>query len=113
MKAVWKNRENGFALQLKKTNPDTGELEVLTSDEMDDISKIEILYKGVKYDSATYDTSFDWSTYKASGVVVFKLGLITTIATGRDKRVELIIYNTANPLGLIWKLLDIKVKLEA
>ena len=112
MVTVWKNRENGFALQLKKSD-ENGVLTALTSAEMDDISKIEILFKGVKYDSATYPASFDWSTYKASGVAVFKLGLITTIALGRDKRSELIIYNTANPLGLIWKELDIKVRVEA
>ena len=112
MLIVWKGRENGFALQLKKTN-DEGVLTVLTSDEMDDISKIEILFKEEYYSSAEYGTSFDWSTYKASGVAVFKLGLISAIVTGRDKRAELIIYNPTNPAGIIWKLLDINVVEEA
>lgn len=30
MVTVWKDRENAFALQLKKTDPDTRELTVLT-----------------------------------------------------------------------------------
>jgi len=109
---VWKGRENEFALQLKKTN-DEGVLTVLTSSEMDAISKIEFLFKEEYYSSADYGSSFDWSTYKASGVALFKLGLISAIDTGRDKRAELIIYNPTNPAGIIWKLLDITVKLEA
>ena len=108
MLIVWKSRENGFALQLKKTNDD-GVLTALTSSEMDDISKIEILFKETYYSSDEHGSSFDWSTYKASGVAVFKLGLISGIDTGRDKRAELIIYNPTNPAGIIWKLLDIKV----
>jgi len=111
-KTVYKDRENAFSLQLKKTD-ENGVLTVLTSAEMDAITKIEILFKETYYSSEDYATSFDWTTYKATGVVVFKLGLITTIPAGRDKQSELIIYDAANPEGIIWKLLDIKVEEEA
>lgn len=112
MITVHKDRGNSFALQLKKTD-ENGVLTVLTSAEMDAITKIEILFKETYYSSEEYGSSFDWSTLKAQGVVVFKLGLISTIPVGRDKRAELIIYDATNPAGLIWKELDIKVEEEA
>lgn len=109
MITVYRDRDNSFGLQLKKSNTD-GVLTVLTAGEMRDITKIEILFKGDYFDSTAYPDSFDWSTYEDSGIVIFRLGLLgDDIELGRDKRSELFIYDSANTNGLVWKELDIKV----
>jgi len=101
---VYEDRDNSFKLTLKKNNT------TLTSSEMTAITKYEIRYNGVYYDSDTYPDAF--VPDNANGTIEIKpyeLGL----ETGTDK-VELIIYDSVNYThGLVWEQFKLKVKSDA
>jgi len=102
MYTVIVDRDNTFALQLIKNKV------VLTTNEMQAITKVGLKFNGTEYESDTYpDGEFDWATREAEGVVVFKLG--GTLSAGRDTKAEVIIYSATETLGVVWKTIDVKV----
>ena len=103
---VYKNHDNILAVQLSSTN----EAGVVTHPDLtDSVSKIEILIKGVYYDSEDFAEAFDFQSEGDVGIVKLKLGVMTDIAVVKDAAAELITYDSANPEGIVWGTLPIKV----
>lgn len=103
MYTTYKDRDNTFAIQLVKNGV------AFTSSEMQAITKVELLFKEVYYNSTDHPSAFDWTTRESEGVVIFSLGTISAIVAGRDKGSELIIYSSDYTDGVVWGLLDINV----
>ena len=106
---VYIDRDNAISFLLKKKPPDEDEFRKLTSDEMADITRVKVRYNGKYYDSDDYPTLFDWSSYADIGVLTFKMGTMVGLEAGIDRNAELIIYNTANPNGIVWDTFRLKV----
>jgi hypothetical protein len=96
---VYKDYDNSFIVQLTEDDVPV---------DLTGISKAAIYYKDTFYDSDAYSDSFDWSL--GDGKLEIKLGVISTLPLGRDSAVELIIYDTENPNGIIWGKLYLHVK---
>lgn len=73
---------------------------------LDGVTKIELRFKGVTYGSDVYAAAFDFPTGE-TGEIVFHLGKIPEIASGRDRKAELILYDETATQGLVWGLMDI------
>jgi hypothetical protein len=101
MYTVYKDRDNTFALELIKNKVS------LTTAEMQNITKVGILYNGTEYESGTYPNAFDWSTREDEAAVIFALGPV--LAAGRDTKTEVIIYTATDTNGVVWKTIDLKV----
>ena len=101
---IYEDRDNSVILTLKKNDV------TLTSNEMVAITKYEIRYKGVYYDSDTYPNAFEADN--ANGTIEIKpydLGL----EAGSDQG-ELIIYDAGDYThGLVWEQFKLKVKADA
>ena len=102
---VWKDRSNWIEIELKKDGT------TLTSDEIDAITKVELKYKDVYYDSTTYTDAFDLVTGRESGKLIIKPGLLDWEA-GSDV-VELIVYDAANTNGVMWMQIGTQVRADA
>lgn len=102
---VWKDRANPVYIQLSKLGT------VLTAEEMAAITKAELKYVGVYYNSTDHPTVFDLTTLAADGKIVIKPGLLQWEA-GADI-VELIIYDALNVDGIMWKQIRVTVKDDA
>ncbi len=102
MYTVYKGYDNTFTVQL---------LEDEEPQDLGAATKVELIYKGESYDSDTYSDSFDFVTGAATGLVIMKLGIISTIPLGTDSRSELIVYDAVNTNGIFWGKLVIKVVL--
>ena len=99
---VWKGRANSIFIQLSKDGT------VLTPEEIDLITAVELRYKGVYYGSLAYPTYFDLTTYRATGQIAIKPGLLP-MPVGEDV-VELIIYDSVNTDGIMWMQISVEVK---
>jgi len=102
---VWKDRANPVYIQLSKLGA------VLTAEEMAAITKAELKYSGVYYDSTAHPTAFDLTTIAAEGKIIIKPGLLEWTA-GADIA-ELIIYDSVNTEGIMWMQIRITVKDDA
>lgn len=105
------DRDNEREITMQMRDDDTDELRDLTEAEMSAITKVEIHYDDTYYDSDTYASGFDWTTYASSAKLVLKLGNILPV--GRDRKAELIIYDAIHTNGIVWDQMDIKVSDEA
>jgi len=104
---IYKDRANGFILLLKKDNV------LLTSEEMAVITKYEIKYKDVYYDSDTYPDSFV-ADNNAASVTVKPEPFSLPASSKKGDTVELIIYDDAdNVAGLVWGQFTLIVKPDA
>jgi len=103
METIYVDRNNKFAKKLYLNNT------ALTSDQMDAISRVDIVFKGVTYDSATYAAAFDWTTEKANSYIIFALGEISVLPEGHDQKAELIVYTSEDTDGIIWDYIDLTV----
>jgi len=100
----YEDRDNFFSVILKKNSV------TLTEEEMLAITKFEIQYAGVYYDSDTYPDAFDRDNVNGTLTVrPYELGL----TVGSDK-VELIIYDAGDySHGLLWDQIKLKMKGDA
>jgi hypothetical protein len=103
MFTVYKDRSNTFSFQL------TMDGVALSESEMQEITKVEVLFKKLYFNSDDYPAAFDWDSEASDGKIIFSLGLIDTIPKGRDANSELIIYSPTFVDGRVWDLLDIQV----
>ena len=101
---AYEDRDNSIKLTLKKNGV------TLTSGEMTAITKYEIKYKDVYYDSDAYPDAFVPNNAEGTlEIKPYELGLVT----GSDK-VELIVYDSTNYThGLVWEQFKLKVKSDA
>lgn len=108
---IYADRDNPIALVLQEDEENITEAQMLA------ITKVGIRYDpasdgdGAYYDSATYSTLFDWTTYADEAKIVMKLG--TILPVGYDRKAELLIYNASNTNGIVWAQLKLKVSDEA
>lgn len=103
---VYKNRDNPLFLLLKSTD----EAGVLTYPDLTaGVTKVEILIKGVYYNSTQYPDAFDFATEGADGIVCLRLGNIPELVATKDPVAEIITYDPSNPDGLVWGTIPIKV----
>ena len=99
METIYTGRDNKINLLLKTD----GAVQDLTA-----VTKMELLYKENYYDSDNFGSSFDFSTYATSGIVILDIGSIG-LESGRDKNAEIIVYDASNASGIIWDTFDLKV----
>lgn len=80
-----------------------------TAEEMAAITKVAIKWNGTLYDSDTYPTGFDFTSYAATGDIEFRLGNIITNASsaGRDTSADVIVYTATYPNGLLQGQIDL------
>ncbi len=104
---IWKDRDNPAFVQLLKGG------ELLTEDEMDAITKIEILFNGTYYSSTDHAGMFDWATYKSAAKVMITAGLVDMGDVLIDKKAELIVYDASNTNGIVWTQMKIVIKADA
>ena len=109
---IYKDRDNPITLILQEDD------EAITETQMLAITKVAVRYSstgdrddGVYYDSDSYPTLFNWTTYADEAKIVMKLG--TILPVGRDHRAELIIYNVLSSNGIVWDQISIQVSEEA
>jgi len=105
---VWKDRDNISYFELSKQG------ELLTTIEMAAITKAEIKYNDIYYDSDNYPTAFDWSTLGDESKIIIKFGLIDLGDNlSKDRKSELIIYDADNISGVVWNQFIMIVKIDA
>ena len=100
MYKVYKGHDNVFTILFEEDD---------VAQDLSAVTKVELLYKGVTYDSDTDPNSFDFTTDGSDGKVHFKLGIISDIETGTDSRSELVLYDPSNTNGIYWGYIGIKV----
>jgi hypothetical protein len=89
-----------------------------TTEKMAAISRVYLRYQASETDDPQYADSeihtavFNWSTYASSGQILFDLGLLSLIA-GKDRKSELIIYDSDWPEGRVVAQISITVSEEA
>jgi len=99
---VYLDRNNPISFILKENGS------AISSTVMSAISKVEIQYQGLSYTSASYTSSFDFTTYASTAKIIAYLGTIG-LPVGRDYEAELLIYSPTNPEGLVWDTIDLQV----
>jgi hypothetical protein len=105
---VYLGRDNTFELKLLEKRPGANP-EALTQDQMEAITRIDLIYSGTTISSQTNSSAFDWSTRQTEGVVIFALGGLD-IPVGSDLAVELIVYDAEHPNGILWGSFSLKVE---
>lgn len=80
----------------------------LTSSQMSAITKVAVRFSGETYDSDDFPDAFDWSTERDTGTLSVKLGRLG-LPDGRDRKTELIIYDSVNTNGIVWATLNLNV----
>jgi len=105
---VWKDRNNISYFELSKQG------ELLTAIEMSAITKAEIKYNDLYYNSDDYPTAFDWITLESESKLIVKFGLIDLGDNlSKDRKAELIIYDAVNTDGVVWNQFTMIIKIDA
>jgi len=101
---AWIDRDNISYIQLSKQGT------VLTSDEIDAITKVEIRFGGEYFSSEDYPECFDLVTLKDEGKIGIRPGLLPIDTTLGFDVTELIIYDGSHTNGVLWMQFVLVVK---
>lgn len=110
---VYIDRDNPFKKQLLEDGVAIG------ATEMAKITRAKVRYQAnssvdpTYFDSNVYPTLFDWVTEADDSIIIVKMGTMTGLLEGRDRKTELIIYDTTNQNGQVWDQFDLMVSAEA
>lgn len=77
--------------------------------QMREITKAEIKFLDVYYNSADHSTAFNWKMFEDDAIVEIYLGSIIT-SGGRDRKAELIVYTAQFPKGIVQGIIDLVVQ---
>lgn len=99
----YESRDNSFTLTIKKNNV------TLTESEMLAVTKFEIKFDGIYYNTVANPTGFVVdNTAGTLKVKPYELGFVSTTDI-----VELILYDTEHPHGLVWETFELVMKDDA
>ncbi len=107
MALFYRGKNNRACLQLKKTDCATGQVSPV---DLSGVTKTEIFFNGVNYDSDQYPQAFDWNVDPVNGRLDLMLGNIPTIDAAKDSKSEFSVYDPSNPDGVMWGLLFVQVR---
>jgi hypothetical protein len=102
---VYVGRDNTIDLMLKEDGVIVELHETVTRM---DLKFSDRIYEDQYITSVDYPTAFDWVTRGEEGIVILKLGGIE-LTSGKDTKVELIVYDTINTNGIVWGTVPIRV----
>lgn len=71
------------------------------------VTKVELTFDGVTYDSDTTPDAFDWVTN--SSQLILKMGILPSIAVTKDKKAEIVTIDPSNPNGVVWGRIAIQI----
>jgi hypothetical protein len=100
---IYIDRDNKFDLLLK--------IDDVVAD-LSNVTKIGLLFQENYYHSDNWPDAFDYSTQATAGIITFDMASLpaTSFPAGRDKKTELIVYDSTNPQGIVWGTFDLHVK---
>lgn len=81
----------------------------LTVMQMQAITKVELVYMGTAYSSATHASAFDWSTYESDAKLLVYPGRISGLSAGHDRQARIIIYDSGHTNGIVWDDFELKI----
>jgi hypothetical protein len=71
------------------------------------VTKVEITFDGVTYDSDTTPGAFDWETVETQ--LILRCGLLPSIPVAKDTKAEIVTIDPSNPNGIVWGRVAIKI----
>lgn len=98
---VYKGRDNSIKFQLDVNGVP------LTATEIADITKVELYFGGTYYES---DTDFPMTKDGPNGSIELAVG---TLPEGKDKKTELIVYDSINTNGIVWTQFSLTISGDA